>query len=97
MKQSLVRRSRLGDPVLMKRMSVTLDRELLHEAVRLSGGKSNSGTIELALRLFVRRMQALRIFELQGSGLWIGDLDAMRGKTASRARRKTRRRKPRGT
>jgi len=51
---------------------------LLEEATRLSGEKTYSRTVERALEELVRRIKARRILELQGSGLWEGDLAAMR-------------------
>ncbi len=77
----------------MKRTNVILDQDLLKEATQLSGEKTYSKAIELALRDFVRRIKARQIFELQGSGLWVGDLSAMRGDAAKPARRKGRGRK----
>ena len=55
-----------------------LDEDLLKEATRLAGGKTYSGTVNLALRDFVRRARARRILELAGSGLWDADLAEMR-------------------
>ena len=51
---------------------------LLEEATRLCGEKTYSRTVERALEELVRRIKARRILELQGSGLWEGDLAAMR-------------------
>ncbi len=62
----------------MKRTSLVLDEDLLKEASRLAGGKTYSGTVNLALRDFVRRARARRILELEGTGLWEGDLTEMR-------------------
>lgn len=62
----------------MKRTNVVLDEALLHEAQRLSGERTYSRTIERALQDFVARIKARRILELAGSGLWEGDLAAMR-------------------
>jgi len=55
-----------------------LDERLLKEATRLAGAKTYSGTVNLALKDLVRRARARRILELAGSGLWEGDLSAMR-------------------
>jgi Arc/MetJ family transcription regulator len=63
----------------MKRTNLVLDEELLQEATRLSGGRTYSGTVNLALRDLVRRAKARRILDLAGSGLWDGDLAEMRG------------------
>ena len=62
----------------MKRTSLMLDEDLLKEAATLAGGKTYSGTVNLALRDFVRRARARRILELEGTGLWEGDLTEMR-------------------
>ena len=62
----------------MKRTNVVLDEVLLEEAVRLSGERTYSRTIERALRDLVARARARRILELQGAGLWKGDLSVVR-------------------
>ncbi len=62
----------------MKRTNLVLDEKLLAEATRLSGEKTYSAAVMLALGDFVRRAKARRILELRGSGLWEGDLAAMR-------------------
>lgn len=63
----------------MKRTNLVLDEDLLEEAVRLSGQRTYSATVAVALQDFVRRAKAGRILELAGSGLWEGDLADMRG------------------
>ncbi len=67
-----------GQTVRMKRTNLVLDEDLLAEATRLSGEKTYSAAVMRALRDFVRRAKARRILELRGSGLWEGDLAAMR-------------------
>ena len=62
----------------MKRTNVVIREDLLEEAIRLSGERTYSRTIERALEDFVRRIKARRILELAGSGLWEGDLSEMR-------------------
>lgn len=62
----------------MKRTNLVVDEALLEEAVRVSGERTYSRTVERALEEFVRRAKAQRIFDLAGSGLWQGDLSAMR-------------------
>jgi Arc/MetJ family transcription regulator len=62
----------------MKRTNLVLDESLLDEAVRLSGERTYSRTVERALRDFVARAKARRILELAGSGLWKGDLSVVR-------------------
>ncbi len=79
--------SRLPHTMHMKRTNLVLDPQLLEEAVRLSGERTYSGTVGRALLDFVRRAKAGKILELQGQGLWDGDLGAMRGDSVSEARR----------
>ena len=62
----------------MKRTNLVLSEDLLEEATRLSGEKTYSGAVNRALRDFVQRIRARRILSLTGSGLWEGDLPAMR-------------------
>jgi hypothetical protein len=62
----------------MKRTNLVLNEHLLEEAVRLSGERTYSRTVERALEEFVRRIKARQILTLAGSGLWEGDLAAMR-------------------
>jgi hypothetical protein len=76
----------------MKRTNLVLREDLLEEAVRLSGERTYSRTVERALEDFVRRIKARRILELAGSGLWEGNLAEMRDD-----RPNGRRRKPRGS
>jgi len=47
--------------------------------------------VNLALRDFVRRARARRILELTGSGLWEGDLGAMRQDTPPARSKRSRR------
>ena len=76
----------------MKRTNLVLNEKLLEEAVRLSGERTYSRTVERALEEFVRRIKAGRIFELCGAGLWEGNLPDMRGDvTPPRVYRKSRR------
>jgi len=65
-------------PIHMKRTNLVLDEHLLEEAVRVAGAKTYSKAVDMALRDFIRRAKARRILELSGSGLWEGDLAAMR-------------------
>jgi hypothetical protein len=62
----------------MKRTNLVLSEGLLDEAVRLSGERTYSRTVERALRDFIARAKARRILELAGSGLWSGDLSVVR-------------------
>lgn len=73
----------------MKRTNLVLDEQLLEEATRISGERTYSRAVERALRDFVQRAKARRILELAGSGLWQGDLSAVReDRPAYRTRRR---------
>jgi Arc/MetJ family transcription regulator len=73
----------------MRRTNLVLDGDLLEEATRLSGERTYSRTVERALREMVQRAKARRILELAGSGLWHGELAAIReDKGVYRARRR---------
>jgi hypothetical protein len=63
----------------MKRTNLVLDERLLEEATALSGERTFSRTVERALEEMVRRLKARRMLELAGSGIWSGDLSAVRG------------------
>ena len=60
-----------------------LDEQALDEARRVSGQKTISATVNLALRELARHARAGRILELRGSGLWEGSLAEMRGDAAA--------------
>lgn len=70
----------------MKRTNVVVDEVLLEEAVRVSGERTYSRTIERALQEMVHRAQARGIYELAGSGAWTGDLSDMRRDRPTAAR-----------
>jgi len=63
-----------------------LDEALLEEAVRVSGERTYSRTVERALSEFVRRARAGKILDLAGSGAWEGDLGGMRRDAVVRER-----------
>ena len=72
----------------MKRTNLVLREDLLREAVAVSGEKTYSRAVEIALEDFVRRAKARKILALRGSGLWDGDLAEMRrDRPARRGRR----------
>ena len=71
----------------MKRTNLVLNEQILDEALRLSGERTYSKTVDRALTEFVRRVKAGRILQLAGSGLWEGDLAAMRDDRPRRPRR----------
>jgi hypothetical protein len=66
-----------------------LREDLLREAVHLSGQKTYSRAVEIALEDFVRRAKARKILELRGSGLWEGTLEEMRGDRRGRPGRRS--------
>lgn len=74
----------------MKRTNLVLDEKLLEEATRLSAQRTYSKTVDLALSEFVRRARAGKILELAGTGLWQGDLSAMRDDRPAKPRRRSR-------
>jgi hypothetical protein len=76
----------------MKRTNLVLDAALLDEALRLSGERTYSRTVERALAEFVRRARAGRILDLVGSGAWQGDLGVMRGDAVAGERPRAHRR-----
>jgi len=53
----------------MKRLSISVDPELLEESVRLAGVKTKREAIEVALREFVRTRHLQELAQLAGSGL----------------------------
>ena len=71
----------------MKRTNLVLDESLLEEATRLSGEKTYSAAVQLALRELVRRARARQILELRGLGAWEGDLPVMRQDRRSKPKR----------
>jgi len=71
----------------MKRANVVLDEDLLEEATRISGEKTYSGTVNLALRELIRVRKIQELKEFFGSGIWEGDLAEMRGELKANAAR----------
>ena len=76
--------------VCMKRTNLVLPEDLLREVVQISGEKTYSGAVIMALQEFVRRAKARQILKLRGTGAWEGDLGEMRGDAAPPPRRKAR-------
>ena len=63
----------------MRRTNVILDEKLLEEALRRSGEKTYSSTINRALQELVRRLTFEEgLNAISGSGWWEGDLAEMR-------------------
>ena len=75
----------------MKRTNLVLDERLLEEAVRVSGERTYSATVDRALQDFVRRARARTVLTLEGSGLWQGTLSVVRDDRSSPATRRDRR------
>lgn len=75
----------------MKRPNLVLDEDLLEAVVKLSGERTYSAAVGRALEDFVRRVRANRVLELAGSGLWEGNLAAMRDDRPLRPPRRRRR------
>ncbi len=53
----------------MKRLSITIDPELLEESKRLAGVRTKREAVELALREFVRTRRMQQLIELAGSDI----------------------------
>ena len=70
----------------MKRTNLVLREDVLEEATRLSGEKTYSRTVDLALEEFVKRRKARQILTLAGSGLWSGSLPEARREPSRRSR-----------
>jgi len=70
----------------MKRTNLVLNGDILEEALRLSGERTYSRTVDRALADFVKRARARRILDLAGSGAWSGDLAKMRDDRPRRSR-----------
>lgn len=74
----------------MKRTNLVLPEELLEEVCRISGEKTWSGAVVVAMQEYVRRAKARTILQLRGSGVWEGDLAEMRGDAAVPRKKKAR-------
>ncbi len=81
----------------MKRTNLVLSGELLDEALRLSGERTYSATVDRALREFILRAKAGRILELTGTGLWEGNLAEMRQDWTVRDRASAKKKPRRGS
>lgn len=60
------------------RTHIDINKDLLDEAMRLSGAKTKREVVELALRTLVRLCQQEEFRKLRGKLHWQGDLEAMR-------------------
>jgi Arc/MetJ family transcription regulator len=75
----------------MKRTNLVLDATLLEETLKVSGERTDSRAVERAMEDFVRRAKARRTRDFAGTGIWQGDLGAMREDSSRYGK------KPRGT
>lgn len=66
---------------------MVVDEEVLEEAMRLTGERSQSAVIRRALEDLVRRARSRQMLDLAGSGAWEGDLGVMRGDAVHEDRR----------
>ena len=78
----------------MKRTNLVLDENLLDEATRVLGVKTYSAAVNLALAETLRVKKVLEIANFFGSGLWEGDLSAMREDQPRKKRPSAARRRP---
>jgi len=62
----------------MKRTNLVLDEKILDEARKLAGARTYSEVVNIALGELVRRINFARIDSFANSGIWDGDLGAMR-------------------
>lgn len=74
----------------MRRTNLVLDEQLLEQATRALGAKTYSAAVNAALAEVLRLKKVQRVADFFGSGIWEGDLAAMRedhGVTGKRRRR----------
>jgi Arc/MetJ family transcription regulator len=62
----------------MARTNIDLDEDLLREARKLTRLKTKREVVNTALALLVRQEKLKGILRFKGSGIWKGDLKAMR-------------------
>ena len=62
----------------MARTNIDLDDRLVHRALRLTGLKTKKAVVHRALESLVRSEARKGILKFYGSGIWQGDLKAMR-------------------
>jgi len=63
---------------MTKRLSVTLDEELLTEVQKLTGARTKKKAIETALRAYVREKRIENLIQLAGSGVVDWDLEDLK-------------------
>ena len=62
----------------MKRTNLVLDEEALDKARAITGSKTYSEVVNLALHELIRRRTFAKIDQYASSGVWEGDLSEMR-------------------
>jgi hypothetical protein len=62
----------------MKRTNLVLDEQLLKSATQVMGEKTYSATVNRALAEAINNHKILGLQSFFGSGIWEGDLSAMR-------------------
>jgi hypothetical protein len=72
----------------MKRTNLVLDEQLLTSATQVLGEKTYSATVNRALAEALRNHKIQNVSNFFGSGLWEGDLSAMREDRPARTRAK---------
>jgi len=60
------------------RTNISIDDELIAEAMKLSGARTKREAVEDSLRLMVLLKRQERIRRARGKLKWVGDLDVMR-------------------
>jgi len=60
------------------RTNISIDDELIAEAMKLSGARTRREAVEDSLRLMVLLKRQERIRRARGKLKWVGDLDVMR-------------------
>ncbi|MFZ0243441.1 MAG: type II toxin-antitoxin system VapB family antitoxin [Desulfobacterales bacterium] len=60
------------------RTSISIDDDLMAEAMKLSRLKTKKAAVESGLRLLIQIKKQERIRKLRGKLVWDGDLDKMR-------------------
>jgi Arc/MetJ family transcription regulator len=64
--------------MMLARTNVVIDSDLLQEAGRLTGLKTKKDVIICALQELIKQRSRKRLLSIRHSGLWQGDLDALR-------------------
>lgn len=62
----------------MARTNIDIDEKLVRQARKLTGLKTKREIVQKALELLVRSEDRKGILQYRGSGIWEGDLKAMR-------------------